>query len=67
MLSPQSTACDFPYQHFALIYIDQDGEVGLETSPSIGNSGKSIFTPEVRERFLKTAAMGSQTTSFTGK
>ncbi|KAL1963362.1 hypothetical protein VTN77DRAFT_8378 [Rasamsonia byssochlamydoides] len=68
MLSTQSRTCDFPYQHFALIYINQDGEVGLETSPSIGNSGKSIFTPEVRERFLKTATMGSQatTTSFAG-
>ncbi|KAL1985298.1 hypothetical protein VTN96DRAFT_8097 [Rasamsonia emersonii] len=68
MLSTQSRTCDFPYEHFALIYINQDGEVSLETSPSIGNSGKSIFTPEVRERFLRTATMGSQatTTNFAG-
>ncbi|KAL2008839.1 hypothetical protein VTN00DRAFT_7033 [Thermoascus crustaceus] len=49
-----------PYQHFALIYINQNGEVGLEVSPSIASCGKAIFTPDIKERFLKTAAMGSR-------
>ncbi|KAI9927776.1 hypothetical protein MW887_002628 [Aspergillus wentii] len=67
MLQPRSMApssrtktFDLPYPHFALMYIDRNGELGLEASPSLAGCGRAIFTEEVRDRFLKTAAAGGQ-------
>lgn len=51
------------------MYINGNGELEVEASPSVAGCGKSIFTSEVKERFLKCAALDSQGTSpsFTGQ
>jgi hypothetical protein len=51
----QPKAFDFPYQHFALIYISQEGELGVESSPSIKSPEETMFTPKIRERFSQIA------------
>lgn len=43
---------DFPHPHYAIMYVDQDGKLQLEASPSIAGSGGSIFTPDVTDRFM---------------
>lgn len=44
-------------QHFALIYIDQNGQLCYETSPSIsGDSVTTVLSPQVLSRFLKAVA-----------
>lgn len=68
MLSAHSRPIDFPYQHFAIIYMNQNGQVELETSPSIESSCRTIFTSDVRERFMRTAtATSSAASSFAGE
>lgn len=47
-----------PYSHYAILYIDGDGKLGIEVSPSIGGSEKAIFTQDVRGRFLRSVAGG---------
>ncbi|KAJ9255358.1 hypothetical protein DTO280E4_4255 [Paecilomyces variotii] len=68
ILPVRSKAFNIPYRHFALMYINGNGELEVEASPSVAGCGKSIFTSEVKERFLKCAALDSQGTSpsFTG-
>ena len=34
------------------MYVDQDGKLQLEASPSIAGSGGSIFTPDITDRFM---------------
>ncbi|KAL2860784.1 DUF2841 domain-containing protein [Aspergillus lucknowensis] len=46
----------FPYSHFAVMYIDNRGEVQVEASPSITGYEQVIFPEEVQERFLKLAS-----------
>lgn len=41
---------------FALIYIDRDGNLGHEISPSLYDSREDILSAEVTERFLKAVA-----------
>lgn len=51
---PQDRKC---FQHFALIYIDRDGQLRYETSPSIsGGSVKTVLSPRVISKFLKAVA-----------
>lgn len=45
-----------PFQHFALIYIDRDGQLRYETSPSISDSVETILSPRVTREFLKAVA-----------
>ncbi|PTU17562.1 hypothetical protein P175DRAFT_0519192 [Aspergillus ochraceoroseus IBT 24754] len=49
----QSAAFAFPYSHFAMMYIDRNGELQLEASNSITGGEKSIFTEEIQDRFLR--------------
>ncbi|KAF7594489.1 hypothetical protein BBP40_009122 [Aspergillus hancockii] len=58
--SPSTTTFNFPYPHFALLYINRSGELGVEASSSIANYEKAIFTDDVKERFLKSATVGWQ-------
>ncbi|KAJ5117426.1 hypothetical protein N7448_011058 [Penicillium atrosanguineum] len=44
------------FQHFALIYIDRDGQLRYETSSSISDSVKTILSPRVTREFLKAVA-----------
>ncbi|KAE8352109.1 hypothetical protein BDV28DRAFT_7802 [Aspergillus coremiiformis] len=58
--SQPTTTFNFPYPHFALLYINRNGELGVEASSSIATYEKAIFTHDVKERFLKTATVGWQ-------
>ncbi|KAJ5950013.1 hypothetical protein N7454_001597, partial [Penicillium verhagenii] len=42
-----------PMKHFALIYIDQGGRLGYETSPSVAASKEAILSPELTTDFLQ--------------
>lgn len=48
------------YQHFALIYLDQEGKVCHETSPSISDSAHAILSPQVTSEFLEVMAQSSE-------
>ena len=54
----QQTMYNIPYSHYALLYIDGDGKLGIEVSPSIGGSERAIFTDDVRGRFMRSVAGG---------
>jgi hypothetical protein len=52
--SPQNRRC---FQHFALLYIDRDGQLCHETSPSISvDSVTTVLSPQVISKFLKAVA-----------
>ncbi|KAI2681226.1 hypothetical protein DTO013E5_7821 [Penicillium roqueforti] len=48
------------YQHFALVYLDQEGKVCHETSPSISDSAHAILSPQVTSEFLEAMAQSSE-------
>ncbi|KAJ5593858.1 uncharacterized protein N7459_000066 [Penicillium hispanicum] len=52
---------ELAYPHFALIYIDRDGILRHEASPSIANSRESILSPRVTDAFLRAVAMSTET------
>ncbi|OJJ48563.1 hypothetical protein ASPZODRAFT_130629 [Penicilliopsis zonata CBS 506.65] len=54
---------DVPYPHFAMLYVDENGDLGFEGSPSVAGCGDMIFLEDSKERFLKSAALGLQSTS----
>ncbi|KAL5337163.1 hypothetical protein BJX70DRAFT_252310 [Aspergillus crustosus] len=43
---------NLPFDHYAVIYYDNMGKINVSESLSIQGQGRSIFTPDVRERFL---------------
>ncbi|KAJ6107017.1 hypothetical protein N7512_010534 [Penicillium capsulatum] len=47
------------YPHFALIYIDRDGNLRQEASQSIAQSRETILSPRVRDAFLRAVAMSN--------
>lgn len=49
-----------PYLHSMLLYIDQNGKLGREASPSMASYVEDVFTPEVAATFLKMASIASQ-------
>lgn len=49
---------NIPYSHYALLYIDSNGKLGVEVSPSIGGSESAIFTQDVRGQFLRSVGGG---------
>jgi hypothetical protein len=53
---PQHQLDGLSYPHFALIYIDKDGNLCHETSQSLSNSGEIILPPEVTNVFLEAVA-----------
>ncbi|ODM14263.1 hypothetical protein SI65_10318 [Aspergillus cristatus] len=54
----QQTMLNIPYSHYAILYMDGDGKLGVEVSPSIEGSEKAIFTQDVRGRFLRSVTGG---------
>ncbi|CEL07243.1 hypothetical protein ASPCAL10406 [Aspergillus calidoustus] len=44
-----------PYSHFAIMYVDNQGEIQVEASPSVMGYEKAVFTEEIQEKFLKLA------------
>lgn len=56
----QAQDLDFPHPHFALIYLDHNGKLQVEASPSIAGCGGAIFTPDVTDRFMEMAIPNPQ-------
>ncbi|KAJ5116012.1 hypothetical protein N7456_000360 [Penicillium angulare] len=55
---------DFPHPHFAVIYLDYNGKLQVEASPSIAGCGGAIFTPDVTDRFMEMAVPNPQQMQF---
>lgn len=49
------------YPHFAMIYSNQDGQIAFESSSSIADPGRVIFTPDIQERFAELVSPRSST------
>ncbi|KAJ5769599.1 hypothetical protein N7520_004158 [Penicillium odoratum] len=47
---------ELAHPHFALIYIDRDGNLRHEASPSIASSREAILSPRVTDAFLQAVA-----------
>ncbi|KAJ5087294.1 hypothetical protein N7456_010910 [Penicillium angulare] len=47
---------ELTHPHFALIYIDRDGNLRHEASQSVANSRESILSPRVTDAFLRAVA-----------
>lgn len=41
------------HPHFAMIYSNQEGQIAFESSPSIADPQRMIFTPDIQERFAE--------------
>ncbi|KKK22477.1 hypothetical protein ARAM_000617 [Aspergillus rambellii] len=46
-------ALNLPFAHYALIYLDNMGRLKVAESPSIQEQHGTVFTPDVREKFLE--------------
>ncbi|KAJ5909359.1 hypothetical protein N7504_004002 [Penicillium tannophilum] len=51
---------ELAHPHFALIYIDRDGNLRHEASPSIANSREAILSPRVTDAFLQAVARSGE-------
>ncbi|GFF28542.1 hypothetical protein IFM61606_10179 [Aspergillus udagawae] len=47
------SSINIPYAHYAMIYLDNMGRLKVMESPSIQEQNETVFTTEVRERFLE--------------
>ncbi|KAH2221182.1 hypothetical protein KXW71_002110 [Aspergillus fumigatus] len=47
------SSINIPYTHYAMIYLDNVGKLKVVESPSIQEQNETVFTPEIRERFLE--------------
>lgn len=54
---PRPDPLNLPFQHFATVYLDQNGAVKFSASQSIGCRSRQFFTPELKERFLEAAGI----------
>jgi hypothetical protein len=57
-MASQATENHISAQHFALIYIDQNGEIHREVSTSISHYRDTILSPQVTAEFLKAVIEG---------
>ncbi|KAL2868222.1 uncharacterized protein BJX67DRAFT_380417 [Aspergillus lucknowensis] len=53
MSAPLHPSVNLPFAHYALIYLDNMGKLKVSESPSIQEQNRTVFTPEVREKFLE--------------
>lgn len=53
MGAPLRPPFNLPFAHYALIYYDNMGKIKVSESPSIQEQHCSVFTPDVREKFLE--------------
>jgi hypothetical protein len=60
MTSEQILNIESSHPNFAMIYIDQDGSLQVETSPLLAGHGGAIFTADVADRFMETVISSSQ-------
>jgi hypothetical protein len=47
------SSINIPYAHYAMIYLDNMGRLKVMESPSIQEQNETVFTTEVREKFLE--------------
>jgi hypothetical protein len=47
------SSINMPYAHYAMIYLNNIGNLKVMESPSIQDQSETVFTPEVWERFLE--------------
>ncbi len=59
-MSGQNHPDELAYPHFALIYIDREGNLRHEASPSIQNSREAILSPGVTNAFLQAVARSGE-------
>lgn len=52
MMTP-SRSYRLPYAHYAMIYLDHDGKLKVDESPSLHEQNATVFTPDVRQNFLE--------------
>lgn len=62
-----SNNVELPHKHFAVIFLDQDGNPQVLASPSIANCGGAIFTPDVKNRFMEMTSPISQHLQYPSK
>ncbi|KAJ5104845.1 hypothetical protein NUU61_002192 [Penicillium alfredii] len=53
MMAPSRSSFRLPYTHYAMIYLDNEGVLKVEESPSIKEQKSTVFTPDVRQNFLE--------------
>jgi hypothetical protein len=53
MMTPSRSSFHLPYAHYALIYLDSEGKLKVDESPSIWEQNSTVFTPEVHQNFLE--------------
>ncbi|KAJ5573878.1 uncharacterized protein N7459_008305 [Penicillium hispanicum] len=53
MMTPTRPSFCLPYAHYAVIYLDSEGKLKVDESPSIQEQKSTVFTPEVRQNFLE--------------
>lgn len=52
-MTPTRSAFRLPYAHYAMIYLDNEGKLKVDESPSIQEQNSTLFTPDVRQNFLE--------------
>lgn len=57
----QPHTAEHTHPHFAMIYLDHNGQWQLQASPSIAGCEGAIFTPEVTDRFIEMTGQALQT------
>ncbi|OQE43266.1 hypothetical protein PENCOP_c003G07847 [Penicillium coprophilum] len=58
---PRRLPEEHEYAHFAMIYIDRDGNLCQRASESIAESRQTILSPRVTSEFLRAVAMSRET------
>lgn len=48
-----SRASNCPFAHFAMIYIDNNGKLGVDVSSSLAGCERAIFTEDLKQNFVK--------------
>ncbi|KAJ5154231.1 uncharacterized protein N7500_009670 [Penicillium coprophilum] len=57
----QPQTAEYTHPHFAMIYLDHNGQWQLQASPSIAGCEGAIFTPDVTDRFIEMTGQTPQT------
>ena len=52
-MSTSQPSFTLPYDHYAMVYIDHEGNLKVRESQSIQEHESSVFTLEVRQNFLE--------------
>ncbi|KAJ5110332.1 hypothetical protein NUU61_001589, partial [Penicillium alfredii] len=53
MIAPTRSSLRLPFAHYAMVYLDDEGVLQVEESPSIKEQNSTVFTPDVRHHFLE--------------